>query len=204
MKAHYGEAFFLLVYVLLLSVLWILLIHEPSHYLACILQGHPSSIELLRGGVECSEFEGLSLQGMILVNMIPYLIDLAVLLLLIKVQSKFFKVIAYVAFFDLQTSLTFGIIFNVLFNNKDSDPFGLLDVIKNVYPGFGSTFMLGVYLLVFLSFVIFYLGYKTDFTRSNDRHFFRWAFFIALAEFLLWELFIFLIVVLPPLIIKTM
>jgi hypothetical protein len=200
LKKENLEIFLLLVLLAYpLSFAYTFLVHEPSHYLACVIQGHAASIKLnpmlMGGSVNCVDGDSLSPQGEILFAMAPYIVAILLLVFLSGFQNRLSRLTAYVAFFNTQENLTLPVINNFLFGLKVLDPFGMLKQISRVHPGYESAALLTAYVLIVLSILVLYVRYRNDFTTAKDKTFYRRAFIISMFYFLIGELALILFVI---------
>jgi len=198
LKKENFEILSLLILIVPLLFVYTFAIHEPAHYLACILQGHAASINItpgMGGQVDCSDLEGFSPYGQILHYMAPYVAGIFLLIILSKTKNKSGRLIAYAAFFNIQENLTLSIFNDAFFKIKGLDPFGMLYQINRLYPSYELQGLLTIYFLIILSILIFYIGYRQDFIHSKDKRFLRWAFTIFFANLLMGELFVIFFVV---------
>lgn len=84
--------------------LWLYFVHEPSHYIACFVQGGQPTIAMfeLSPHVACTGTDLLSPAGRLIYVAAPYWVDLAALIALafVKRRSILLKLFPHVAFFD--------------------------------------------------------------------------------------------------------
>ena len=200
LKKEYLEILLLLVILAFpLPFAYAFLVHEPAHYLACVLQGHASSIQLhpslMYAFEQCNDEDSLSPQGEILLVMAPYIVAIVLLFFLSGVQNRLCKLMAYTAFFNTQENLTLPVINNFFFGLKGLDPYGMLEQIRRVHPGYESAALLTAYVLIVLSILVFCVRYRNDFTTAKDKTFYMRAFIISMFYFLIEELALILFVI---------
>jgi hypothetical protein len=176
MKKESVEIILLIPVILLISLLWSYLIHEPVHYVSCVLQGHFGYIKF-HPSIDCSEISTFTPDGLLVLYLSPYIITLIVLIILSRTENKYAKLVAYNAFFSIQLNLSAQMVMQYLFKLNGGDGLKMLRIMREAHPNQPlEPFIAIIYGIITLSVIIFYAGYRKDFTESKNRRFLRYGF----------------------------
>ncbi|MBN2251005.1 MAG: hypothetical protein JW724_02905 [Candidatus Altiarchaeota archaeon] len=155
---------------------WVLF-HEFLHYFFCTLPGDKASMMSLLPTPEiiCDPMHARTVSDAFMFSMSPYIAALMALVFLSNARNRLIRLIPYTAFFDLQYNLLVTSVLGGTFGERKNDVVCLIDQLNLAHPQYGmyrQIFTMSAYLLALLAVLVFYSGYRKDYTRSRDRRFY--------------------------------